>query len=226
MKSLILLSGGTGARMNQTVPKQFLMLAGKPLIMHTLERAEKIEQIDEIVIVCHKDYQGLVASYLDSYGIHTTCKIIPGGATRQESAYLGLKAAENAHVVIHEAARPFVKREEFEQLITLPEENVTMGCPIPFTVLKGPKKITGLLEREELVNIQLPQKFNRQMLLRAHELARKEGRVFTEDASLLYYYTKAEIAVHSGTVYNVKVTEPIDLVMGEVIYKEYIIGGD
>ena len=76
------------------------------------------------------------------------------------------------------------------------------------------------------MNIQLPQKFDRIQLLDAHEKAAKEGKVFTEDASLLYHYTGEAAKVLKGTSYNVKITDSVDLLTGEIIYKEHIIGRD
>lgn len=226
MFSVVLLSGGSGSRMEKSIPKQFLMLAGKPIIMHSIERLDQIEGIQEIVIVCHKDYIELVKSYLDSYMIKTRCKVIPGGATRQESTYIGLQEATYESVIVHEAARPFVKKCEFDQLILDKHQNAIFGAAIPFTVLKGTDHITELLERKELVNVQLPQKFQRTPLLKAHQKAVEDNLGFTEDASLLFYYEKVNIGIIPGSIYNLKITEPVDLITGEVIYKEYIIGRD
>lgn len=226
MFSVILLSGGSGSRMEQTIPKQFLMLAGKPMIMHTIERLDQIEQVGEIIIVCHKDYTDLVKQYLDSYSIKTSCQIVNGGVSRQESTYIGLQHTVYEDVIVHEAARPFVKRSEFEELMDSPYPNAIFGHPIPFTVLKGNEYITELLDRETLINVQLPQKFRRDDLLDAHKKAAMEGRMFTEDASLLFYYTNMNIAILNGSIYNLKITEPVDMITGEVLYKEYIIGRD
>lgn len=226
MFSVILLAGGSGSRMEQIIPKQFLMLAGKPIIMHSIERLDQIDIIQEIIIICHKDYIELVNSYINTYMIKTRCKIIPGGATRQESTYIGLQEATYENVIVHEAARPFVKKCEFEQLILNEHPNAIFGIAIPFTVLKGTDHITELLERKELVNVQLPQKFQRSSLLIAHQKAVEDNKGFTEDASLLFYYEKGNIGIVPGSIYNLKITEPVDLITGEVIYKEYIIGRD
>lgn len=226
MYSAIILSGGSGTRMEKAIPKQFLILAGKPMIMHTLERLDQIEYVKEIVIVCHKNYIDLVDSYIKSYEIRTVCKIVEGGASRQESTYIGLKNSSYPYVIIHEAARPFVKKSEFESLINYPNLNAIYGKSIPFTVLKGTNQVVSLLNRKDLVNVQLPQKFQRNLLLEAHKKAAEEIQIFTEDASLLFYYTKENIMIIEGSIYNIKITDPIDMIIGEAIYKEYIIGRD
>ena len=116
-------------------------------------------------------------------------KCIVGGASRQESVYFGLGAvADCDSVIIHEAVRPLVTVEEFRALIAAEDANAMFGIPIPFTVLKGHDYVEGLLERDELVNVQLPQKFDRARLTAAHEAARRDGASFTEDASLFFRY--------------------------------------
>lgn len=227
MVSAILLAGGSGSRMQQSVPKQFLPLAGRPMILHTLERFEKIKEIDEVVVVCHPQYREQLERDITSYALKKKYIVVVGGETRQQSTFIGLKAASNDCVILHEAARPFVTVSEFEAMIQDKAQTITYGISIPFTVsVTDGEKVAGLLERSTLVNIQLPQKFDRKQLLAAHERAAAEGKVFTEDASLLYHYTGKAAKVLKGTSYNVKITDNVDLLTGEIIYKEYIIGRD
>lgn len=226
MYSVILLAGGVGSRIESKVPKQFMILAGKPVIMHTLERLDENKKIDQIVIVCNKDYIEIMDHYIKTYMLENNYKIIPGGTTRQESVYFGLQACTNDNVIIHEAARPFVKTSDFNELMNNPSENVMIGHDIPFTVVQGTEKVDGILDRKSLVNVQLPQKFNKTLLLDAHNKAVEENKVFTEDASLLFNYSSEEIKIIEGKTYNIKITTPMDLIIGEVIYKEYIIGRD
>ena len=224
MYTLLLLSAGRGKRMEKEMPKQYLLLAGKPMIIHTLERIDKIPKITDVVIVCENEFVPAIQLMIHQYNISKPVKFIEGGKTRQESVFNGLQLVENENVIIHEAARPFVLQSEFQRLIDDESQNVMLGYPIPFTVVKGDEKITGLLERKELVNVQLPQKFNTRTLKHVHEQARNEGREFTEDASMVYEYTKDSVKIIKGSSSNIKVTEPIDLIMGEVLYKEYIAG--
>ena len=223
MFSCVFLSGGKGKRMNNPTPKQYLQLAGKPIFLHTLERLDNIEEIGEIVIVCEPADYAQYSTFISQYGLKKEYRLAAAGKTRQESAYSGLKEAEFEHVLIHEACRPFVKKDDFEKMISFDAENAIFGCPIPYTVLVGGEKIEQPLDREKLVNVQLPQKFNKAKLLDAHRLAFAESRTFTEDASLLYYYDHTDIAILRGESYNIKITEPMDLVTGENIYREFII---
>lgn len=224
--SLVLLSAGSGKRMEHKIPKQFLMLAGKPVIMHTLERIDEIDEIDEIVIVANADYHEHIRILIHNRMIQKKCVLVEGGATRQESTLNGINAATNDDIIIHEAARPFVKKEEFSALIACDAKNALYGAPINFTVLKGKDHVEELLERETLVNVQLPQKFNRNSLLAAHNKAKEEGKEFTEDASVLFEYSDEDISILKGSEYNIKLTTPVDMIIGEQIYRDYILNGE
>lgn len=227
MYSAVILAGGVGARMRQSIPKQFLALAGKPIILHTLERLEQLDQVDEIIVACHPQYKELLQMYLSAYMLKKNYVIIDGGETRQQSAYLGVAAAKNEDILIHEAARPFVTVAEFRALLENEAENATYGIDIPFTVsIRTDDQISGLLERSQLVNIQLPQKFKREPLLQSYRQAEADGLTFTEDTSLLVRYTNCPVKVLEGSPNNIKITNDVDLIAGEQIYKECIIGRD
>lgn len=221
-QTAIILSGGKGSRMQRSIPKQYLLLAGKPMIMHSLDRLDKLDCIDEIIIVCDESYNSMLTQMIRDYNVQTKVNFVKAGQTRQESVYNGLMASNTSSVLIHEAARPFVKTAEFQQLINDEEENITFGYDIPYTVLKGTDVVTEILNRSELFNVQLPQKFNKDLLLSAHEAAINKGNTYTEDASLLFNELKRPIKIIRGKSYNLKITEPIDLLFGEIIYKTYI----
>src|SRR4029078_5846506 len=91
-----------------------------------------------------------------------------------------------------------------------------------FPVLKGHEYVEDLLERDELVNVQLPQKFDRAKLMAAHEAARRDGAVFTGDASLLHRYGGEPLRILPGSERNIKITVPTDIVTAEAIYADVI----
>ena len=211
--------------MHNSVPKQYMLLAGKPVIMHILERVEKIKDIVEVVIVCAKEYETSINLMLNQYGISKRVHFAPAGVTRQESVRNGLALVETDDMILHEAARPFVKKEDFERLISVPERNATFGLSIPFSVLKGHDYVEGLLERSELFNVQLPQKFQTSLLRDVHARAAEEGREFTEDAGMIHrYHPDIPIRVVEGMDYDVKLTTRIDMLAGEQIY-DYVFRG-
>ena len=221
MYTLVLLSGGIGSRMHNAVPKQYMLLAGKPVIMHILDRVDQIDRISEVVVVCADEYVSSVQLMLNQYGVQKKVCFAPAGNTRQESVKNGLEMVKTDSVIIHEAARPFVKVEDFERLLDEESANVMYGQSVPFTVVRGHEYVEGLLNRSELVNVQLPHKFELSLLKKAHEYAAQEGREFTEDASMLHYYFPEEkIKICEGMDYDIKLTTRMDMLVGERIYDE------
>lgn len=224
---MVILAGGIGKRMQKSIPKQFLLLGGKPIILHVLEKIEQIDEIEKVVICSPKEHMEEMKRLIFNHNIQKNILCVEGGNSRQESTYIGCKNLEGVDsIIVHEAVRPFVSVKEFKELINCEDENVIFGLDIPFTVLKAKDEyISENLVRDELVNVQLPQKFNTKLLLSAHEQARKDGKIFTEDASLFREYNKDyKVKVIKGSLYNIKITTPVDLVTCEVIYKEFIVG--
>ena len=221
MYTLLLLSGGVGTRMQNAVPKQYLLLAGKPVIMHILERVDQIDSISDMVIVCAPEYESHIKQMLQQYGEVKPVRFAPAGATRQQSVFNGLRLVESEDVILHESARPFVKVEDFERLIGASHRNATFGTSIPFTVVKGHERFEGLLTRSELVNVQLPQKFETRLLKEAHKKAIEEGREFTEDGSMIFhYFPDTYVEICEGMDYDIKLTTRIDMLAGEQIYDD------
>lgn len=224
--SFILLSGGIGKRMQLTIPKQFLLLAGKPIFIHVLEKVDVIKEIKEIIIPCPTEYIAKTQEIINDYGFTTPIFCIEGGKTRQESVFKSLLKATYDDTIIHEAVRPFVTYEGYKALINSGNESVIYGLDIPFTVLKGKTVVEGNLERDQLINVQLPHKFNTKKLLYAHECAINDELEFTEDASLYFHYYHANILILKGSEYNIKITKPIDRKIAEAIYKESVLMED
>ena len=111
--TLVLLSGGVGKRMHMVTPKQYMLLAGKPVIMHILERIDQLSELVEVIVVCADEYVSSIRLMLSQYGVEKQVRFAKAGATRQESVNSGLSLVETEYVIIHEAARPFVKVEDF-----------------------------------------------------------------------------------------------------------------
>jgi 2-C-methyl-D-erythritol 4-phosphate cytidylyltransferase len=220
---MVVLAGGIGRRIGRPFPKQFLLLGGKPLLIHVLEKARAIPELERIVITCPPAHLDETAQLLKNHRMGSRFECILGGGTRQESVYNGLEALEGLEsVIIHEAVRPLVTTAEFKALIESPDENAMYGIPISFTVLRGHEYVEGLLDREELVNVQLPQKFDRAKLLAAHEAARADGTQFTEDASLFVHHSGEKVRILPGNERNVKITVPADIVMAEALYADFL----
>ncbi len=220
---MVVLAGGIGKRIGRPFPKQFLLLGGKPLIVHVLEKARALPEIERVVITCPEAHLEPTRELISNHGLGPKFECILGGASRQESVYNGLVALGGIDsVIIHEAVRPLITVDTFRTLIDAPDENVMYGIPISFTVIKGHEYVEGLLDRDELVNVQLPQKFDRTKLLAAHESARREDVFFTEDAGLFFHYTGEPVRILPGSDENIKITVPTDTVTAEAIYADII----
>jgi 2-C-methyl-D-erythritol 4-phosphate cytidylyltransferase len=218
---MVVLAGGIGKRIGRPFPKQFLLLGGKPLLIHVLDKARVIAEIEQVVITCPEPHLEETRRLVVNHGFDARFSCILGGDSRQESVRLGLDAlADCDSVVIHEAVRPLVTVDEFRALIAAEDRNAMYGIPIPFTVLKGHDYVEGLLDREELVNVQLPQKFDRAALADAHDQARRDGTRFTEDASLFHQYAGQRVRILPGSERNIKITVPTDIVTAEAIYAD------
>jgi 2-C-methyl-D-erythritol 4-phosphate cytidylyltransferase len=221
---MVVLGGGIGRRIGRPVPKQFLLLGGKPIIIHVLEKVRSIPEIEDVVVTCPASHLEPTQQLIANHRLGPRFRCVVGGGTRQESTLLGLQALADGIdlVVIHEAVRPLVSTDDFRRLIDAPDQNVIYGIPIPFTVLKGHDHVEGLLDRDELVNVQLPQKFDRARLLEAHRAAREDAVEFTEDASLFFKYTGEPVRILPGSDVNIKITVPTDTVIAEAIYSDLI----
>lgn len=221
--SAIVLSGGKGLRMGRDIPKQYLLLGGKPVLMHSLEHIDSISCIKEVIIVCEEIYQERIRIMCNEFGIEKKIIFARAGNTRQESVFNGLKLVGFDNVILHEAARPFATLDDFEKLIDCPEENVSLTYTIPFSIAQGHEYLEQTVNRSCFLNIQLPQKFSTHSLLLAHEKAREQNKQYTEDAGMVHDLAHRDVRFVTGSNINLKISEPVDLLLGELIYKEYIV---
>ncbi len=220
MFSTMLLSGGVGSRSGQDIPKQYCCLLGKMIIEYCLESISGAGLTDELVIVYGDGYLELLKNIMIKYShIFKTVKYVEGGSTRQESVFNGLRQCSSSQVLLHEAARPLITADDILLVINHPSDAVTMGLDIPFTVLKQKDGfIDEVLERNELFNVQLPQKFNTKDLLKAHIKSAEDKNIFTDDSSLFFTYN-GQVAVITGSHENIKITTQKDFTLAEEILK-------
>lgn len=218
--TLLLLSGGVGNRMDSDVPKQIKPLNGTPMLIYSLHAAEKIEEFDEIIIPCPKDYLNLIKGVVGEYSINKKIRFIVGGSTRQESVYFSLLKNKSEKVVIHESARPLVTPDYFKTLINDTSDNVIFGLDIPFTVLyREMTRVSGVIDRKKIFNVELPHKYNASVLLAAHKKAIVENNFFTEDASLVFHYG-SEVKILPGHHENIKITTWVDYLIAEKLLEK------
>lgn len=222
MYSLVLLNGGVGARIGADRPKQLLDIKGIPVLVYTLVAVESIVEIDEIVLNYPPGWRHEIERIVRDYAIATPVTYVEAGTTRSESVEKALSVASNERVVIHEAARPLVTRDDFEALLTARGDNVSYMLRIPFTVAPvdpDTQQVVGSLDRDRLRNVQLPQKFSAGDLAEGFRVAHERGVVYTEEATMV---ADANIDVRfiDGKDTNIKVTTPTDVRLAAFLLRE------
>ncbi|MBQ9612429.1 MAG: 2-C-methyl-D-erythritol 4-phosphate cytidylyltransferase [Lachnospiraceae bacterium] len=220
MNIALIFAGGTGKRMHSGgVPKQFLELYGKPIIIYTLEKFENHDDIDSIVISCLESYIPRMEKLCKKFHITKVAAIVPGGATGQESIANGLhRAAElypvDSLILVHDGVRPLVDMDTITRNIECAQQNgnaVTV-TPATETVIAGSHDgcVGEILERSTCEMAKAPQTFVLGDLLGAHEKASAEDKKdFIDSASLMRYYG-AELHTVQGSTENIKITTPVD----------------
>ena len=185
----VIVAAGKGTRMGTRESKQYLVLDGKPIIVHTLEAFSRIPWSQEIVLVTGMEDVPRRQSWIQEYGLDKVSAVIPGGRERQQSVYQGIKQISSEWVMIHDGVRPFVTQEEIEACrdAAIREGASVLGVPVKDTIkqVNGKGLITGTPDRQSLWAVQTPQAFRLSDLLSAHEVAAKEEFTGTDDAMLM-----------------------------------------
>ena len=231
----IILAGGTGTRMgNQGIPKQFLTIQDKPIIIHTLEKFLKINEINKIIIVCHKQYCDYMKNLLIEYGISNDTTIVEGGKTRMDSILQGIKViidnnevSKNDIFISTDSVRPMVRKEELLELIKKSKKYnaVSIVNPIIENIVKLNEdgEIEQIFKREKLFKDLSPQAFNIQKFTECLKKIDKEQLDKITDLSELFINCKEKVATIVGNTDNIKITTPIDIkIVNELIKKEEV----
>lgn len=206
-KTVLILGAGSGLRMRSELPKQYIIIKGKPIIFHTIE---KFSHFEEIVVVINKNHMIFFEKYLNSNTLKNKIKIVFGGKTRIESVRNGLSHIdENSNVAIHDAVRPLVSKAMIERLIS----SVKNNCIVPAVKLKDSVRILKedkaiVIDREKVIRIQTPQCFYAKDIKEAY--LNLQDFSLTDDASI-FEKNGGKIEVVEGEEYNIKVTTPFDL---------------
>ncbi len=213
----VILMAGVGSRFGGDTPKQFLFLKEKRVYLHTLDVFLKTALFDEIVLVCHPDWQEIVRREVASV------TIVNGAATRQGSVYRGLFGFVKKPdiVVVHDAARPLVSEEILKENISLAILYGAVDTCIPSadTLVFAPsrKTIESIPKRENFLRGQTPQSFRFDLLLEAHEEARLGGICGASDDCQLVLRKGHPIHIALGNDRNIKITTDLDLKIASVL---------
>ncbi len=217
----IIAAGGVGTRLGETEPKQFLDLAGRPVIAWSLDAFSFASEIGEIILVCPADYVEQTEEYAKKYCIGKPCHVVTGGTTRQESVLNGLRASSKDlnWVAVHDAARPFITSNEVDSVCLMARDvgAAIIGARIVDTIKEVHNQIiTRTLDRSILVSAFTPQVCRKGDLLSAYEIASKTRFTATDEASLLEN-AGINVAVHFGSSLNFKITTADDLYLARAV---------
>lgn len=216
--SVVIVAAGRGSRMGTKESKQYLMLADKPVIVHTLELFQRMELAEEIVLVVGSGDVERCREWVASYGLHKVTRVLAGGKERQQSVLIGLRAASLDWVMVHDGVRPLVSEAAVSACcrVAVATGAAVLAVPVKDTIKQVDEAgvIVSTPDRASLRAIQTPQAFRRELLLEAHEKAEAEGFLGTDDAMVAERYGAA-VAVAEGEYSNIKITTPDDLPLAE-----------
>jgi 2-C-methyl-D-erythritol 4-phosphate cytidylyltransferase len=225
MNVAIIAAAGQGTRMRGNRAKQFLELAGTPIIIHTLRTFELCDAIQEIILVLPaQDTAGFLA-IAEKHGLKKLSQIVPGGATRAESVLKGLLAVRPATteiVAVHDGVRPFVTPDEINRTVKAAEVNdaAILTAAVTDTIKEVSNGVIArTLPRIALRRALTPQCFRFELLRRAYEQVDVLDPELTDESSLVERLG-VKVTIVEGNSRNIKITDQEDLVVGEVLLRE------
>jgi 2-C-methyl-D-erythritol 4-phosphate cytidylyltransferase len=221
--TLIIPAAGSGKRFGGEVPKPFVNLNGKPILWHTLNAFIHLDELKEIIIARHPDYDDEIVSITNEIPSHITVKRVEGGSERQDSILnaLNLVDENTTLVAVHDAVRPFPSKSAIERTISVAAEHgaALMGHQ-PRDTIKEVKPdgvvVDKTLNRSSLVQCQTPQIFHFSILRDANKKASQNDWKVTDDASIVEM-AGYEVRIVDGNTENIKITYPHDLLLAESI---------
>lgn len=226
MKTVAIIpAGGVGRRMGTGIPKQYISLAGIPILARTLQVFQQSPVIDEVFIaVPDSDISEVRLTIVERYGLTKVRLILPGGSERQDSVYNALQHASDEYgiIVIHDGVRPFVSVDLIGRAVAAAGEfgAITVGIPVKDTVkeVSAEGGVNKTVTREGLWLTQTPQAFLRPIIIAAYRKAAADGFYGTDDASLV---ERMDIPVRMipGESDNIKVTTPDDVLLGDLLIR-------
>jgi 2-C-methyl-D-erythritol 4-phosphate cytidylyltransferase len=211
--AVVVPAGGTGARLGSRTPKQFLPLGREPILAVTLRHFRRHPRVGAIIVAAPAAHVARTRRVLGRGGALLT--VVVGGPTRQESVWAGVQAvpASAAVILVHDGVRPFVTRALIDTLVATAERDGAAICGLPVTetvkrVRDG--RVEATLDRDGLWSVQTPQAFRAAILREAHDKARRDGFVGTDDAMLVERLGHP-VRMVPGLDDNVKITTAADL---------------
>jgi len=230
--SVILPAAGLGTRMGRSVPekagtsrKQFMLLEGSPILLHTIRKFVSLPAVTEIVVALRADDLGWVRDLLAVERFSTPVRLVEGGDSRQESVEHALAALSPGTelVAVHDAVRPFIEYPVLERVFAeAAETGAAIVGIVPVDTVKQvhKNKIRQTIPRERLILAQTPQVFRFDLLKQAFEKAREDSFSGTDESSLVERLDQVEVSVIPGSDRNIKITKPSDMDLARLFLAE------
>ncbi len=220
----IILASGSGERFLGEKPKQFVKLAGLPVLVHTLKVFEYNNKIDDIVVVTNEENIDLVWEYSSTYNLKKIQKVVAGGKTRQESSKIGLECCENTdYVLIHDGVRPFITDKIINDLVEALKKHRAVDTVISSadTIVKVDENdfIKEIPNRNLLRRGQTPQAFEYNLIIEAHKKALEDDVLNSTDDCGLVLKQGMPVYTVPGDEQNIKITYPIDLHIADKLFQ-------
>ncbi len=215
-KTVIIVAGGTGKRMQADIPKQFIELKSKPILMHTIEVFVKYNHHINIIVVLPENQMVVWKQMCEEHNFNIVHQTIAGGATRFDSVKNGLELApDEGLVAVHDGVRPLVSVQTIHRCFEMAERT---GAAIPVTdIVESIRKVeendNEAVDRNLYKAVQTPQVFETQILKAAYR--QDYVPAFTDDASVVEAFGH-KISIVEGNKENIKITTPLDLEIGEL----------
>lgn len=220
----VVLAGGQGRRMQSNIPKQYLLLNGKPILYYSLMVFEQ-SRVDEIVLVTGEEEREYCRKEIvERFGFQKVRAVVAGGKERYHSVYAGLKSCLGCdYVMIHDGARPFLTEEMIERSIEAVERDraCAVGMPVKDTIKICDENgyVEQTPKREQVWMIQTPQSFEYCLIEQAYRMVIESGRAVTDDAMAVEIFLKEKVRLVEGSYANIKITTPEDLIIAEQMMK-------
>ena len=220
MNVALIIAGGNGSRMKQEIPKQFLTVMNKPIIIYTLEKFQNHPGIDKIQVVCLKGWEEILKAYAKQYNITKLLDVVPGGSTGQESINNGVDSLKNICseddlIIVHDAVRPVINDEIISDCLIKASEhgNAVSSIPVVETIIKTDDKISGNISipRDSVMRVQTPQCYRYGKLTWAYNQAKEKNITNATYVNTLLVELGETLYFSAGSEKNIKITTVDDI---------------
>lgn len=235
--SVILPAAGLGTRMSRPTPekggtsrKQFMLLEGSPILLHTIRKFVSFPGVTEIVVALRADDLEWVRGLLQAESFFKPVRLVEGGDSRQMSVENALASLDldTDLVAVHDAVRPFIEHQALERVFAeAAETGAAIVGIVPTDTVKQVQrnKIRATIPRERLILAQTPQVFRFELLRNAFAKAREDNFTGTDESSLVERLEQVEVSVVPGSDRNIKITRASDMELAKLFFAEEMAGG-